>query len=133
MKNLFAKHFAVLSLLFLWGCSNTHQDQTPPNIIWIVSEDNSPLLGCYGDSLAISPNIDKLAKEGILYENAFANAPVCAPSRATLITGMYPTTLGTQNMRCMVELPKSVKFFPQYLRDAGYFTSLRIKRDYNSP
>ena len=133
MKNLFAKHLAVLSLLFLWGCTPSPQEQTPPNIIWIVSEDNSPLLGCYGDSLAISPNIDKLAKEGVLFENAFANAPVCAPSRATLITGLYPTTLGTQNMRCMVELPKSVKFFPQYLRDAGYFTSLRIKRDYNSP
>ena len=107
--------------------------QNKPNIVWIVSEDNSPFIGCYGDSLAITPNIDNLAKQGILFENAFANAPVCAPSRSTIITGMYPLTLGSQHMRCNVNVPGNIRFFPQYLKEAGYFTTLRIKRDYNIP
>ena len=107
--------------------------QEKPNIVWIVSEDNSPFIGCYGDTLAKTPNIDRLAEDGILFENAFANAPVCAPSRSTIITGMYPVTLGSQHMRSSVNVPKKVIFFPQYLRKAGYFTTLRIKRDYNIP
>ena len=52
-----------------------------PNILWIVSEDNGPFLGCYGYPDAKTPNLDKLASEGILYENAFVTAPVCAPNR----------------------------------------------------
>src|SRR6516225_3097193 len=59
---------------------------TQPNILWIVSEDNDPFLGCYGDRNAHTPNLDRLASQGVLYLNAFANAPVCAPSRSTLIT-----------------------------------------------
>ncbi|MEK7993718.1 MAG: sulfatase-like hydrolase/transferase, partial [Planctomycetota bacterium] len=68
-----------------------------PNILWITCEDTSPFLGCYGDPYAITPNIDKLANEGILYTKAFATAPVCAPSRSCLITGVYATSLGTQH------------------------------------
>jgi len=129
------KILVVLGLFFLLvSCNNSTDKQlAPPNIVWIVSEDNSPLLGCYGDSLAITPNIDKLAEEGILFENAFSNAPVCAPSRSTMITGMYPTSLGSQHMRSLVEVPKDVKFFPRYLKEAGYYTTLRLKRDYNIP
>ncbi|MEE9439898.1 MAG: sulfatase-like hydrolase/transferase [Saprospiraceae bacterium] len=131
----------LISLLFV-NCnftkSETNQETDksalpPPNIVWIVSEDNSPFLGCYGDKSAITPNIDQLAENGLLYKNAFANAPVCAPSRSTLITGMYPTSLGSQHMRSQVDVPNYVKFFPQYLKDAGYYTTLRVKRDYNIP
>src|SRR3954463_2936233 len=63
-----------------------------PNILWIVSEDNNPYLGCYGEKVARTPTIDQLAKEGVLYENCFSQAPVCAPSRFTLITGAYATS-----------------------------------------
>ena len=102
-----------------------------PNILWIVSEDNSPLIGAYGDAFATTPNIDKLAKEGVLYTNAFATAPVCAPSRSTLITGMYPPSLGTENMRSEYAIPDFVKFYPKYLKEAGYYTSNNVKKDYN--
>jgi len=102
-----------------------------PNILWLVSEDNGPFFGCYGYKNAVTPNLDKLAAEGILYENAFANAPVCAPARSTIITGMYPPSMGTQHMRSRNAIPAKIRFFPQYLRDAGYYTTNRAKTDYN--
>ncbi|NJK85026.1 MAG: sulfatase-like hydrolase/transferase [Bacteroidales bacterium] len=106
----------VLISITTVGCSNQKGNDQPenpprPNIIWIVSEDNSPLLGCYGDKIARTPNIDKLASEGIVYDNAFSNAPVSAPSRSTLITGMYANSLGTQHMRCENPVPDFVRFF----------------------
>ena len=70
-----------------------------PNILWITAEDMSATLGCYGDKYATTPNIDKLAKESVRYTKAFASAPVCSPSRSCLITGCYPTSLSTQQMR----------------------------------
>jgi N-sulfoglucosamine sulfohydrolase len=70
-----------------------------PNILWISVEDISPLLEAYGDKSIKTPNIDRLAKEGITYSNAFATAGVCAPSRSSIITGMYPVSIGTHNMR----------------------------------
>ena len=105
--------------------------ERPPNILWIVSEDNSPLIGAYGDTFATTPNIDKLATQGVLYTNAFAVAPVCAPSRSCLITGMYPPGLGTENMRSTYAIPNFVKFYPKYLREAGYYTTNNAKKDYN--
>ena len=104
-----------------------------PNILWIVSEDNGPFLGCYGDTYATTPNLDRLADEGVLYPHAYANAPVCAPARCTIISGMYPTSLGTQHMRSQYEAPAHVRMFPQYLRDAGYYCTNNAKRDYNRP
>ena len=103
-----------------------------PNILWIVSEDNDPFLGCYGDKNATTPNIDRLAREGILYENVVSNAPVCAPARSTIITGMYATTLGTMHMRSKFPIPAQFKFFPQYLREAGYYCTNNSKEDYNT-
>ncbi|GAA4433034.1 sulfatase [Ravibacter arvi] len=103
-----------------------------PNILWIVSEDNSPFLGCYGDTFATTPHLDQFAGEGILFKNAFATAPVCAPSRNTLITGMYPPTLGTEHMRSEYPVPSYVRFFPHYLREAGYYTTNNSKKDYNT-
>lgn len=124
--------FAAISSLV--GCkTNESKDKLPPNIIFIVSEDNSPFLGCYGDSKANTPNLDKLASEGILYENAFACAPVCAPSRSTIITGMYANSLGTHHMRSNNTIPEEFHFFPYYLKQAGYYTVNRMKKDYNIP
>ncbi len=102
----------------------------------------SPRLGVYGDKLARTPVIDRFARESIRYTNVFATAPVCAPSRAAIITGMYQTTLGAQHMRTtedrVPELPGPylavppfyVKAFPEYLRAAGYYTTNRAKTDY---
>jgi len=127
---------SFLTLLIFTTCTPGKRDEntsTPPNILWIVSEDNSPFVGCYGDELATTPNIDKLASEGVLYENAFANAPVCAPARSTIITGMYPPSMGTQNMRSTYPIPESIKFYTQYLREAGYYCTNNSKEDYNMP
>ncbi len=104
-----------------------------PNILWLVSEDNDPLLGCYGDRVARTPTLDKLAREGVLYERCFTQ-PVCAPSRFTLITGMYPVTCGpAEHMRASGKIPSWLKGFPSYLRAAGYYTANNAKTDYNSP
>ena len=126
----------ICLLCFLLGVAFSASAQSdslpPPNILWIVSEDNSPLIGAYGDTFAITPNIDRLATEGVLYENAFASAPVCAPARSTLITGMYANALGTQHMRSANAIPDFVKFFPRYLREAGYYCTNNVKKDYNT-
>lgn len=104
-----------------------------PNILWIVSEDNSAsYLGCYGNKMATTPNLDKLASEGILYDNAFSSAPVCAPTRSTLITGIYATSMGTQHMRSTYPIPDFIHFYPYYLRDAGYYCTNHAKKDYNT-
>src|SRR5206468_9842420 len=71
-----------------------------PNILWVVAEDNTyTYVGAYGDPLARTPNFDRLAKEGILYEKAYSTSAVCAPTRASIITGMFAPSLGTQHMR----------------------------------
>lgn len=103
-----------------------------PNILWLVSEDNIPILGCYGEPLARTPNLDRLAKEGILYEKAYCVAPVCAPTRSSIITGCYTTSIGTQHMRSSRALPEGFRFFPEYLRDAGYYCTNNAKTDYNT-
>ncbi len=102
-----------------------------PHILWITVEDMSPDLGCYGDERARTPRIDALARESVRFTRAFAAAPVCSPSRSCLITGMFPVTLGTHQMRSEFPLPGGVRGFPAYLRDAGYFTTNNVKTDYN--
>ncbi len=101
-----------------------------PNILWISVEDMSPDLGCYGDNYAVTPNLDRLAAESARYTNVFTHAPVCAPSRSGIITGMYPTTIGTHHMRCQGVPPPYVKCFPEYLRAAGYYCTNNVKTDY---
>lgn len=115
------------------GCSTPLEKKTEskPNIIWLVAEDISPALGCYGDSLATTPNLDKLASSGVVYTNAWTTAPICAPSRSCLITGLYATSLGTQHLRCEVNFPSQLKRLPELLKEAGYFTTNRDKTDYN--
>ncbi|MGB5554930.1 MAG: sulfatase-like hydrolase/transferase, partial [Flavobacteriaceae bacterium] len=72
----------------------------PPNIIWLVAEDQSPdFFPMYGDSTISLPYLESLAVDGVTFTNAVSPVPVCAPARSALITGMYPTTLGTHNMR----------------------------------
>jgi len=125
-----------LLAILVWSCSVPEQTETvserPPNILWITSEDNSPFIGAYGDTFATTPNIDRLATEGVRYTNAFSAAPVCAPSRNALITGMYPNSLGTQHMRSTYPVPDFVRFYPAYLKEAGYYCTNNVKKDYNT-
>ena len=103
-----------------------------PNILWLVSEDHSPFLGCYGDPIARTPVIDALAKRGVLYTRAHANAPVCAPSRFGILTGCYPESVGpAQHMRAMAKLPIELRTYPEYMRQLGYYCTNNDKTDYN--
>ncbi len=107
------------------------QPGPPPNILWISCEDMSPDLGCYGDAYSRSPNLDRLASQGMRFSNAYSVAGVCAPSRSGIITGMYPSTIGTHHMRCEGVPPPYVRCFPEYLRAAGYYATNNVKTDYN--
>jgi uncharacterized sulfatase len=106
-------------------------DMPHPNVLWISSEDHGTEMGCYGDKFATTPNVDKLAAKGMLYLHAWSNAPVCAASRTTIISGMYPPSTGGEHMRSMVEFPSGKLMFPQYLRQAGYYCTNNAKEDYN--
>jgi len=101
----------------------------PPNIIWLVGEDMGPELGCYGDGLAITPNMDRLASEGARFSRCFTHAPVCAPSRHGLITGQYPIKTGAQHMRSTLVKPPVT--FTELLRNAGYHVAWPDKTDFN--
>ncbi len=102
-----------------------------PNILWITCEDTSPYLGCWGDPFAITPNLDRFAGEAIRYTNAYSTAPVCSPARSCLITGVYATSLGTQNLRSDIRIPRQIEPFPKLLRATGYYCSNNFKEDYN--
>ncbi|TKJ38754.1 MAG: sulfatase [Planctomycetes bacterium B3_Pla] len=101
-----------------------------PNILWVSAEDISPDLGCYGDDYAVTPNIDKIAARGVRYDNVYSHSGVCAPTRSGIVTGMYPTTIGTHHMRCKGVPPAYVKCFSEYLRAAGYYCTNNSKTDY---
>lgn len=102
-----------------------------PNILWISAEDLSAgTLGCYGGP-AQTPRLDALAATGLRFEKAFSAAPVCAPSRSAIITGVMPTTLGSLPMRCQATPPPHVVGLPRLLREAGYFCTNNAKTDYN--
>ncbi|MGB0582109.1 MAG: sulfatase family protein, partial [Limisphaerales bacterium] len=135
----------AFSLLALWilVCQTTSAGDRPPavssskpNILWILGEDASPHIGCYGETTIKTPNLDRLAAEGIKFENAFVTCPVCSPSRSAMVTGMYQTTLGTHNHRSQNERGKGggysryfdsyrlpVKSIPELFREAGYFVT----------
>ncbi len=103
----------------------------PPNILWLVTEDIGPEIGCYGNQNVTTPVIDALAARGVTYANAFASAPVCAPARSSIITGMYAPSLGSHHMRSTGKFPTELRYFPQYLAEKGYYCTNNSKTDYN--
>lgn len=108
------------------GKNTSTAPQPKPNIIWIITEDMSPELGCYGYPLVKTPHVDALAKQGVRYTNTFVTGPVCSASRSALITAMYQTSIDAQNHRSHRDdgyaLPLPVKPITEYFRQAGYFT-----------
>lgn len=101
-----------------------------PNILWISAQGISPDLGCYGDPYARTPHLDRLASEGVRFAHAYATAPI-SPSRSAIITGMYPTAIGTHHMRCRAVPPPYVHCFTEYLRAVGYYCCNNANTDYN--
>lgn len=131
MKRVSVFVLGVVALLGLSTGATAGEKARKPNILWISCEDMSPDLGCYGVKYARSPNIDKLAKQGLRFTRAFMVAGVCAPSRSAIITGMYPTSIGTHHMRSQGVPPAYVHCFTEYLRALGYFCTNNVKTDYN--
>jgi len=118
--------------------------QARPNFLWVSFEDTNPFYGCYGDPVARTPNVDRLAAEGCRWPHAFSTAGVCAPARSAVITGMYPISIGTHHMRTAhtnrhtpelptpysAVIPHYVKCFTEHLRAVGYYCTNNVKTDY---
>jgi N-sulfoglucosamine sulfohydrolase len=119
----------IILITFLYAC--TGKEPRQPNILWITCEDISPAWGCYGDKAAITPNIDKLASQGHIFTHAYSNAPISAPARSTLITGMYATSMGTQHLRSEITIPEEIQILPELMSENGYYTTNNFKTDYN--
>jgi arylsulfatase A-like enzyme len=116
---------------FLAGAFAAQINPPRPNILWITCEDIGPHLRACGDTYSVTPNLDDLATRSIIFMNAWSNAPVCAPARTTIISGMYAPSTGSEHMRSMMPMPAGDRMYPQYLRDAGYYCTNNAKEDYN--
>ena len=144
------RHLLVIASLFvLIACSQEEKSNPLPNIIWLVAEDQSPeFFPMYGNPTTALPYLSSLANDGVVFDNAYSPVPVCAPARSALISGLYPSSLGTHNMRTYnaykkdnepsisipsysPPVPQGVKMFPEYLRAKGYYTTNNAKEDYN--
>lgn len=138
--------FISLVLLVFSAALPSSAEARRPNILWIIAEDLSPFFGCYDDPVnsGNTPTVDKLAAQGVLFERAYATAPVCSASRSALITGVMQTTTGTHQHRSSrttdgevvpealrIYLPEEMKTIPELMREAGYFTFNSGKDDYN--
>ncbi len=126
--------FRLMSLLaFVFISTHIEAAERPPNILWIVGENFALDLGCYGQENVKTPNLDRLAMNGIRYTNVFSSSPVCAPSRSAFMVGMYQTTTDTHNMRSHRDddyrLPVGVRPITHRLQDAGYRTANISKID----
>ena len=121
--------FALVTLLI---ASQGALPAKPPNILWLSIEDTGQQVEPY-DPYARTPNIARLAREGATFLRAYSHSPVCAPTRSGIITGMYPTAIGTHHMRSRMVPPPGVRAFPEYLRALGYYTTNNSKTDYNFP
>ncbi len=153
LKMYHLKNIVTLFALVFHGVQlNAQQSellQVRPNIVWIVAEDMSLHLSSFGDKQLQTPNLDALATDGVKYTNTYTVAGVCAPSRNGIITGMYPTSIGGDNMRnyqpgtkssegeasdgmasYSIVPPPFVKCYAQYLREAGYYCTNNPKEDY---
>jgi len=126
-RSFLKKAGVTAAMAFYGGAVCTARQDKRPNILWILAEDICPDLSCYGTPLVQTPNLDRLAAQGIRFANAFTTAPVCSASRSAMITGMYQTSIGAHNHRSHrndgYTLPKPVRLITEYFREAGYFTA----------
>ena len=149
MRNWLA--LLLILCFFIHACDQKDSEKAHPlpNILWLVAEDQSPEhFPFYGNTTVSLPHLEQLAQDGVRYNNAYSPVPVCAPARSALITGLYPSTLGTHNMRTYngnkkdneptIDIPtysplvpEGVKMFTEYLRAAGYYCTNNAKEDYN--
>ncbi len=136
-KSMNPKQFSTLALLFFisFSISAWSQQAKLPNIVFLISEDNSAhFMDLWNEQGVNTPHIAKLAENGVVYDHAFSNSPVCSVARSTLITGTYAPRTGIHLHRKIREapLPEGLRMFPYYLREAGYYATNRAKKDYNA-
>ncbi len=120
MRNFFLKLLVLLPLIPVSAA-----DDRPNFILYITDDVTWDDLGCYGDKVAKTPHIDKLASKGIRFDNAYLTISSCSPSRCSLITGRYPHNTGACELH--TSLPEDQPLFPKLLKDAGYYTALSGK------
>lgn len=126
------KVFHMLGLLFctpIFSTLDLGAAESRPNIVWIIVDDMSANLSCYGETVIETPHLDKLAASGIKFTKAFVTAPVCSTNRSAFITGMYQTSIGAHHHRSgrgelKIHLPEGVRPIPEYFREAGYYTAI---------
>lgn len=109
--------------------TSLHSKTQRPNIVWIIPDDMSANFSCYGETAIETPHVDRLAKQGVQFTNAYVTAPVCSTCRSAFITGMYQTAIGAHHHRSgrgelKIHLPKHIKLIPEYFQKAGYHTSI---------
>ena len=139
------KRSSILFSLLIIACSNEKNIDKRPNIVWLVAEDLGLYIPSFGDSTISTPNLSRLAQEGVRYNNVFSVSGVCSPSRASIVTGMYPTSIGAHHMRTLSQQPAAkkkglinyevvpspqVKMASQILREEGYYCTNNKKEDY---
>lgn len=147
-----SRYMLLLMVLVFSRCSEQNVKLTAPgptlperpNILWLVAEDLSPIIPPFGDNTVATPNLSRLAEEGIRYTQVYSSSGVCAPSRAAIATGMYQNRIGAHHMRTSGAAgyapegfvpyeampPSYVKMHSQYFREEGYYTSNNAKEDY---
>lgn len=128
--------YSSILLIFLAAFSSitAQSNLPPPNIVWLVSEDNSMhYLKIFDENGVATPQIESLAEQGLIYTKAFSNAAVCSAARSTIISGCYGPRLASQYHRKIekIPMPTNLDMFPVYLRKAGYYTTNNSKEDYN--
>ncbi len=127
---MLSRQLAVLlaSLALTGGMTQRAAPPSRPNIIWLIAEDLGPELGSYGHPEAYTPNLDRLASEGVRYTRTYTVAPVCSVSRSAFMTGMHALAIDAHNHRSHRDegddnpLPEGVRLLTHWLRDAGYYT-----------
>ncbi|HIF15396.1 MAG TPA: hypothetical protein EYQ86_08815, partial [Bacteroidetes bacterium] len=139
------RNLNLVVLLTFFSCNNSHDKiDKPLNVVWLVAEDLSPYIPSFGDSTVSTPNLNRLASEGVIYKNVFSVSGVCSPSRAAIVTGMYPSSIGAHHMRTLYQQPQAkskgiinyevvpppeIKMVSQILRENNYYCTNNFKED----
>jgi arylsulfatase A-like enzyme len=127
MRKVMKLFVAAAAALLTAGAFDSFPAPSKPSFLWLIAEDFGPHLGCFGTKEVFTPNLDRLAAQGVRYPRFYTTAPVCSPSRSAFMTGLYAISIGAHNHRSNrgkdFPLPEGVRLLTDWMRDAGYFTA----------